>query len=180
MIALLRNRKLSINLGRIMKVFSWLVSIILALVVAGFLFVYFSPDYDMRLVRSESMEPAINMGDVVVIGPPGGPLIGEIEEGSVVTYHRGQDLVTHRVLSVEGNTLLTKGDAVEDVDPWPVSRNDVRGVYMFKIPGIGYFQNFIRTRPGWVVLIIVPTGVLVALLIREIRKRLRGSPDVAG
>lgn len=133
MIALLRNRKLSINLGRIMKVFSWLVSIILALVVAGFLFVYFSPDYDMRLVRSESMEPAINMGDMVVTGPLG----GEVEPGSVITYQRGSEIVTHRVLSVDGGTLVVKGDAVEDPDPWPVTLSDVRGVYLFKLPYLG-------------------------------------------
>ena len=169
MIALLRNRKLSINLGRIMKVFSWLVSIILALVVAGFLFVYFSPDYDMRLVRSESMKPAINMGDMVVTGP----LRGEVEPGSIVTYQRGSEIVTHRVLSAEGNTLTTKGDAVEDLDPWSVSLSEVKGVYLFKIPYLGYVADFIGTRFGWFLVIILPATALVALLIWDIFKELQ-------
>jgi signal peptidase len=149
------------------------VAVFLILIIGGLVFVHFSADYNMYLVRSESMKPAINMGDAVVIGPPGGPLGGEVEAGSIVTYQRGLELVTHRVLSVEGDTLLTKGDAVEDADPWAVTMSDVRGVYLFRIPGIGYFSNFIRTRLGWSLVIIIPSVILVTLLIREIRKKMR-------
>lgn len=162
-----------------MKVFGWVVSVILAVVIGGFVFVHFSPDYNMYLVRSESMKPAINMGDMVVIGPLDGPLRGVVEPGSIVTYRRGAELVTHRVLSVDGSTLATKGDAMEDADPWPVSLSDVRGVYLFRIPSIGYFSNFIRTKLGWLVVVIIPAAVLVAFLIRDIRKKLRDSKKIA-
>lgn len=155
-----------------MKIPVWIVTIILALVLAGVAFLYFSPGYDMRLVRSESMKPAINMGDLVVTGPVGGLFSGEIEEGDVVTYQRGDELVTHRVLSVEGDTLVTKGDAVEDPDPWAVTLSDVRGVYLFKVPYAGYLANFIRTKFGWFLVIILPATALVALLIRDIFKTL--------
>lgn len=162
-----------------MKVFGWVVSVILAAVIGGFVFVHFSPDYNMYLVRSESMKPAIKMGDMVVIGPLDGPIRGEVKPGSIVTYHRGAELVTHRVLSVDGDTLMTKGDAVEDADPWPVSLSDIRGVYLFKIPSIGYFSNFIRTKLGWLLVIVIPATVLVAFLIRDISKKLRESKKVA-
>ncbi len=149
-----------------MKVFGWLVSIVLAIIIASFLFVFFSPDYDMRLVRSESMKPAINMGDMVITGPSG----GEVEPGTIVTYQQGSELVTHRVLSVDGDTLVTKGDAVEDPDPWQVTLSDVKGVYLFKIPYIGYLVNFISTKLGWFLVIILPAAALVALIIRDIIK----------
>jgi signal peptidase len=153
-----------------MKIFSWLISGVLAVIVAGFLFLFFSPDYNMRLVRSESMKPAINMGDMVITGPLGGPLNGEVKTGSIVTYQYGEELITHRVLSVDGETLVTKGDAVEDPDPWPVTLSDVHGVYLFKIPYIGYIANFVGTRFGWFIVIILPATALVALLVRDIFK----------
>jgi signal peptidase len=156
-----------------MKVFSWLVSIVLALVIAGFIFVYFSPHYDLCLVRSESMKPAINMGDIVITGPRGGLLTGEVKPGTIVTYQRGDELVTHRVLSVNGDALVTKGDAVEDPDPWPVSLAEVRGVYLLRIPYIGYVSDFVQTKLGWCLLIILPATALVALLVRDIFKELR-------
>lgn len=157
-----------------MKIFGWVVSIVLALVVAGFVFVHFSPHYDMCVVRSESMKPAINMGDMVITGPQGGLLSKEIKPGTIITYARGEELVTHRVLSVDGDTLVTKGDATEDPDPWPVSlSSDVKGVYLFKIPYVGYISDFIRTKLGWLLVIILPATVLVALLLRDIFKELR-------
>ena len=162
-----------------MKVFSWFIAIILVVVVAGLGFMYFSPDYNMYLVRSESMKPAINMGDMVVIGPLDGPFSSGAKEGSIVTYRRGAELVTHRVLSVDGSTLATKGDAVEDTDPWSVSLSDIRGIYLLKIPYIGYVSNFIRTKLGWFLVIVIPAAVLVAFLIRDMRKKLRESKKLA-
>jgi signal peptidase len=155
-----------------MKVFGWIISAVLAIVVAGFVFLYFSPDYNMRLVRSESMKPAINMGDMVITGPLGGPLGGEVKPGSVVTYLHGTELITHRVLSVDGDTLATKGDAVEDPDPWPVSLSEVESIYLFKIPYVGYIADFISTKLGWFLVIILPATALVALLVRDIFKEL--------
>lgn len=151
-----------------MKGISWLVSVMLALLVAGLVFVRLSPDYGMYLVSSESMKPAINMGDGVVTGPLGGPFNGEVKPGTVITYERGTELVTHRVLSIDGGTLIAKGDAVEDPDPWPVGVSDVAGVYLFKVPYMGYLANFIGTKVGWFLVIIVPAMLLVALLIRDI------------
>jgi len=156
-----------------MKVFGWLVSIVLALVVAGFIFVHFSPHYDICLVRSESMKPTINMGDMVITGPINGPLGGEVRPGSIVTYQLGEELVTHRVLSFDGDTLVTKGDAVEDPDARSVNLSDVRGVYLFKIPYIGYVSNFVGTKVGWFLVIIIPATALVALIIKDIFKELR-------
>lgn len=151
-----------------MKILGWLVTIVLALIIASFLFLYFSPSYDMRLVRSESMQPAINLGDIVITGPLG----DEVEPGTIVTYQHGEELITHRVISVDGDTLVTQGDAVEDPDPWPVNLSDVKGVYLFKIPYIGYLANFISTKLGWFLVIILPATALVALLVRDIFKEM--------
>ena len=151
-----------------MKVFSWLISIILAVVVAGLGFIYFSPDYNMYFVRSESMKPAINMGDMVVTGPVNGLLGGEVRPGVIVTYQRGNETVTHRVLSLDNDTLVTKGDAAEDPDPRPITMSDIRGTLLFKVPYAGYLSVFMRTRLGWFLVIIIPAVLLVAFIIKDI------------
>ncbi len=151
-----------------MKVLSWCISMILAVIVAALGFTYFSPDYNLYLVRSESMKPAINMGDMIITGPVDGPFNGEVQPGMIITYERGKELVTHRVLSVDGETLVTKGDAVEDPDPWPVTLSQVSGIYLLKIPYVGYLSNFMRTKVGWFTVIIIPAMLLVALIIKGI------------
>ncbi len=100
------------------------------------------------------------------------------DKGSIVTYRQGSELITHRVLSIEGDTLVTKGDAVEDPDPWTVTRQSVGGIYLFRVPYIGYASNFIRTPVGRYVAIVVPGVILVALLFREARKRMKGSKNL--
>lgn len=153
-----------------MKVFKWSVLAIIALVVAVFAFVHFSPDYAMYSVRTESMNPAIKMGDMIVTGPLNGLFSGELQPGEVVTYIRNEDLITHRVVSVDGNTLLTKGDAMEESDPWTVAMSDVSGAYLFKIPYGGYLANFIRTKLGWFLVVILPSMLLVGLISWDIVK----------
>jgi len=153
-----------------MKVFLWLVSIVLGLVVAGLTFLYFSPGYDLRLVRSESMKPAINMGDLIITGPLNGPINGEIKPGTIVTYEYSKELITHRVQSIDGKTLVTKGDAAEDADSWSVTLSDVRGVYWFRIPYVGYVTSFVQTKLGWFLAIIIPGALLVGWLAKDIVK----------
>jgi len=153
-----------------MKIFIWLVSAVLILVIAGLAFIYFSPGYDLRLVRSESMRPAVNMGDLIITGPLSGPINGEVKPGMIVTYEYKKELITHRVQSIDSKTLVTKGDAVEDPDPWPVTVSDVRGIYLFKIPYVGYVTSFVQTKFGWFLAIIIPAALLIAWLVKDILK----------
>ena len=131
------------------KVLSRTALAVLGLILAGLAFIYFTPGYNLYLVRSESMKPAINMGDLIITGPLNGPVNGEVKPGTVVTYEYQKELVTHRVKSIEGTALVTQGDAVEDPDPWSVAMSSVKGIYLFKIPYVGYVTNFVQTKLGW-------------------------------
>ena len=153
-----------------MKVLNRLALIVLGLVLAGLAFLYFSSGYNLYLVRSESMRPAINMGDLIITGPLNGPINGEIEPGTIVTYEYKKQLVTHRVEAIDGKTLVTKGDATEDPDPWLVTLSDVKGVYLFRIPYVGYLTNFVQTKRGWFLTVVIPGALLVLWLTRDIVK----------
>jgi len=133
-------------------------------------FIYFAPGYNLYLVRSESMRPAINMGDLIITSPLNGPINGEVKPGAIVTYQRSKQLITHRVQSIDGTALVTKGDAVEDPDSWPVTLSDVKGIYLFKIPLVGYLTSFVQTRLGWFLAIIIPAALLIGWLAKDIVK----------
>jgi len=137
------------------------------LIVTGLAFLLFAPGYDLNFVRSESMRPAINMGDLMIAGPVKS---GSINPGDILTYELGERLVTHRVLSVTGDILITKGDANEDPDPRPVQLSQVESRYLFRIPYVGYLAGFVRTRPGWFLAIMLPAAVLVGLIVKDIHK----------
>ena len=134
---------------------------------AGIAFVTLSPDYDAQVVRSESMKPTLQMGDVVITGPVG----EKVMPGKIISYRYGEELVTHRVVSVEGENIQTKGDAVEDPDPWQVPISDVEGVFLFKVPYLGFLTAFVSTPLGWAVLVILPAIFLIGYFMRDMFRR---------
>ena len=138
---------------------------ILLLILVGLGFIFFVPGYSLYIVRSESMTPTINMGDLIITGP----VNGEVSEGDIITYELNGELITHRVYST-GDTIVTKGDAVEDPDPWIVKDSSIQGTYVFKIPYVGYATRFIQTKIGWFITIIVPAMALVVWLAKDIVK----------
>ncbi|MFC1988742.1 signal peptidase I, partial [Chloroflexota bacterium] len=130
------------------KLISRFVLIIMGLVVAGLAFIYFMDGYNLYLVRSGSMTPAIHVGDVIITGPLDSQILGGVKPGTIVTYEREKELITHRVLAMDGNALVTKGDATEGPDPWSVSMSDVKGVFLFKVPYVGFTLSFVQTKIG--------------------------------
>ena len=116
------------------------------------------------------MVPTINMADLIVTGPPNGPIKGNIETGTIITYTLNDEPITHRITSIDGNKIKTRGYNSEDVDPWVVQGQDIIGVYIFKVPFIGFILNFIRTKFGWFLVILLPAAILIGLLIKDIIK----------
>ena len=154
-------------MAKVMKVLGWIVTSVLVLFIAGLGFIHFMPGYSFSLVRSGSMVPAIKMGDVIITRPAGE---ANIQPGRIVMYRHDVEMITHRILSIDGDTLVTKGDALEHPDPWPVVISSVHSVYLFKIPYIGYAINFLRTKLGWFLAIIIPAAAIGGLLVKDILK----------
>ena len=108
-------------------------------------------------------EPIVQPGDVVIVG---GVDPVDIEEQDIITFTTGaEEPVTHRVVNVtERNgqvAFRTKGDANEDADPQLVGPDQVIGRVMFVIPLIGHVVNFANTTQGFVLLVLLPIGLLV-------------------
>lgn len=119
--------------------------------------------YELRVVQSGSMEPAIPTGSVVLIAPA-----AVYEVGDVVTYHTGRAgsiPVTHRIIKKtvgEQHTYYaTQGDANEDVDPSPVAHQRVMGKVTTHLPYVGYVIEFARTPLGFALLIGIPALVII-------------------
>lgn len=101
----------------------------------------------LAVVEGNSMEPALQTGDVVIVIKR--ISIRDISVGDVVVYRRGGALIIHRVVAVSDGILITKGDNNPLVDP-PVSFENVIGKVLeignnvFKIPLIGYLTLLVR------------------------------------
>lgn len=123
------------------------------------------------VVLSGSMEPALKVGSVVVVGRVNP---SQIKEGDVITFTTpadlsqaqpaGQTLTTHRVSRIIDNhgirNFETKGDANNDVDANMVSETDVLGKASFSVPYLGYASHYLRGRTGLFILLAVALGII--------------------
>jgi signal peptidase I len=152
------------------KIFTWTIAALLMVVIGGLVFVYFNPDYTVTTVRSGSMTGTFNTGDVIITVPVNSIFKNGVRVGDVVIYQHNSDMITHRVIGIDGDRLQTKGDAVEHQDPWQVSLSEVKGAYLFKVPNLGFLLTFMGTKRGWFIAIIIPALVLVGWIIKDILK----------
>lgn len=147
------------------------------------------------VVLTDSMEPSLPVGTLVVSRPVEPE---EIRTGSVVTYQlrSGQEqLVTHRVvgigMTVGGErTYLTQGDANGVPDAKPVRDVQVRGALWYQVPYLGHLAGAFtgqREAIGTVVAVLLfgyaGWQVLRAVRERQAREqpsREQGQPAAAG
>ena len=156
------------------RLFKAVAVIILIAIVGALASIYFLDDYDAYVVKSDSMQPAITSGDMVIMGNPGSFLTRDITPGEIITFKRNNNLITHRIESIEGDTIYTKGDGQEERDPWIISRFfDVKGSYIFHIPYVGLISNYIKTKTGWLLCVILPAICLLGFIIKDIVKEVR-------
>jgi signal peptidase len=119
-----------------------LVVLAAALLSLATLGVLMASGHRVLIVRSGSMAPAINVGDLLVtrmVDPT------RVSAGDVVTFRdpsRSRDLVTHRVLERRIDSVmvsfLTKGDANSGTERWSVDEDGAVGKLAFRIPKVGY------------------------------------------
>lgn len=101
------------------------------------------------IVTTQSMVPTIFPKELVLVEG----LTKDIKKGEIIVFKKPgyQEIVIHRVFSIEDGIIKTKGDN-SDVDPWSLRKSDVLGkaVTIFGKPmvglkNIGYYFMPIRT-----------------------------------
>jgi signal peptidase I len=66
-------------------------------------------EYPMATISSGSMWPALKEGDVVLL--KGVDSIDDVKVGDIVAFRHKEGFAIHRIVSIEGEQIITKGDA---------------------------------------------------------------------
>lgn len=122
--------------------------------------------YKLLIILSDSMKPVFAAGDVIIVDASGGD---GYREGDIITFWRSRNpqvLLTHRVAGIEEiaerTYYNTRGDASNTEDGVPVRQEETLGRYLFKIPYGGHVVQFVHTRLGFALLVVLPF-ILVGL-----------------
>jgi signal peptidase len=148
------------------------LTIVLLLMVAAML-TYLAPHVGWRVdaVLSGSMEPQLLTGSLVVTRPVESDAI---VVGDVITFRpstAGGNMITHRVIGIGHSSPLyfqTKGDANDYPDPFTVPAQNLIGKICFHVPYLGYITEFLKTPFGFVLGLMVPALIVIAVYVRSI------------
>lgn len=137
--------------------------------------------YTPFTIKSDSMAPTFKTGDMIICKEVKN--VNDLEVGDVITYstvmtdadgRRVRDNNTHRITEIvynesDGtiNHFVTQGDAMKMEDPVPVTPDDIlakqvnsgEGKTGLKIAGLGHALDFLQSRTGFMICIIIPLAL---------------------
>jgi len=153
-----------------LRIAKWAGNLLLVLVIVIALFLFLAPRFTgltLLVVLSQSMEPAISIGDMVVVTPvdPKDVAVGDIITFRPPDPREADNAVTHRVIDIRRSGLWpsfrTMGDASNAPDQEWLPASHLIGRVRFHVPFLGYAVSFLRTPLGFVLLLVVPTAFVI-------------------
>lgn len=95
---------------------------------------------------NSNVNDALKPGDLIFVEEID---IKQLKIGDVIAFYRDDKIVTHRIFSIKKNTtndfeIITKGDMNNTIDEKNVSKNELIGKFVFKIPKVGYLITFLQ------------------------------------
>ncbi len=133
---------------------------------------------NIYVILTQSMHPTIKAGDMIVDYRNQD---GLYNVGDIITFVSSDKFsngvtITHRIVEIldSGDKIMyrTKGDSNSTADPTPTPKENVIGRVLFKIPKVGFIQQFLVTKTGWIVAIVLPCmGIIVFDIVKLFTRR---------
>lgn len=134
--------------------------------------------YKTYVVASDSMNPVLKKGDVIVIEDID---YDKIEIDDIITYQGlvgdvKDKVITHKVIDIfyeeDVKVLRTRGINNKIIDP-NVYEEQVYGKYLCRLGLISFVNKIISDKIGFILFIVIPLGVLVVLEIVNMKKEIK-------
>lgn len=127
--------------------------------------------YKMFIVLSDSMKATdFAAGDIVVVKSVDPTTL---KEGDIIAYSSQNpdnfgETVTHKIRSktmdANGDAgFITYGTTTNTDDETVVTYPYINGKYVFHLPKVGTFFNFLKTTPGYIICILIPFLLLIGM-----------------
>lgn len=116
--------------------------------------------YTIFQVITGSMSNTIEVKDIVIV-----KITKDIDENDIITFKNGKNFVTHRVIELDNEKVLTKGDANNKADD-PISKDDIVGKVIFIIGNVAVWINVLKT-PQVIIAILFTVLAIKFLFFRK-------------
>ena len=103
--------------------------------------------YKIYKISSKSMEPNLKYNDFILIKEK-----ADFKENDIITFKVENKYITHRVVEIKDERIITKGDAV-DFNNDPISKDMVAGKMIYKFKVLTYINYFLFKPIFWIIFI---------------------------
>ena len=118
-------------------------------------------NYYIFNVTSGSMEESIHVGDYIIVKKA-----NDFKVNDIVTYQKDNYFITHRIIEIDGDKVVTKGDA-NNVPDDEVSKNDIIGKYYRKSKFLGFLIKYRFIIIGYIFLVYIVEFIFDSKNIKE-------------
>lgn len=123
------------------------------------------------IVLSGSMETQISVGDLVIVKEVDTSIL---KKGDIIAFKENDIVITHRIddiITEDGMVkYITKGDNNNIRDEGTVLPEQVEGIFICNISGLGNLAIFIQTPMGMIVSLSIPVILLIIIGIMNSKK----------
>ena len=125
--------------------------------------------FGFRIYRviSGSMQPALQIGDVTIVKKS-----NNYSERDIITYSNGLTTITHRIIAINNDEVITKGDANE-VDDKPINKEQIVGKFFFRISNFSLFSIILSKNVIYLIMIFLLVLIFLLVIGDRIIKNLR-------
>ena len=110
--------------------------------------------YSVLSTETVSMAPTIEKGDIVII-----KIGDEIRENDIITYKKNNVLITHRIMNIDGDTIIAKGD-YNNTEDEPITKSQVIGKSVFIVHNVEIWKKVFTDMH-----VIIPVVITIILFI---------------
>lgn len=124
--------------------------------------------FGFRIYRviSGSMQPALQIGDVIIIKKA-----NNYAEKDIITYDNGLTTITHRIKTINGDEIITEGDA-NDAPDKPITKDRILGKYFFRISTFSVFSIMLTGKTIYLIMVLVLFAILLFAISDRITRNL--------
>lgn len=115
--------------------------------------------YTVFEVSTGSMEKTINVYDVILV-----KITEDVNENDIVTYKNEDELITHRIMEINGDKIITKGDA-NNTEDREITKDAIIGKVISVYPRVGIWAK-VFSEPNVLICVFI-TLILIGLAISK-------------
>lgn len=123
-------------MSKIFKVIANIFLTVIILILSVYVVLKFTNKIGIYKVMTGSMETGIHAGDYILVIKK-----DNYKKGDIVTYIKDDNYITHRIIKIKDNTVITKGDN-NNVEDEAIKKEDIVGKYIYKSKIINFILDY--------------------------------------